>query len=138
MDHQMPLTWISTDGGPLIVLDEQLLDAWGGIPLDDTDPATPNDYERTRTIRDYLGMLPVGDGWGVVLNDEPLATTWWALPDGDSSIFVRWLYAPNEATVREALQNLHDVAWETVGRAVGGSKRPMHHLRCGMVRARDS
>jgi hypothetical protein len=112
MENQMPPKWIATDGGPLIALDLRLLDEWNGIPQEDASSTTPNDYKRACAINDYLGTIPVGDGWGVVLGDMPLQMAWRPLEKGGGGILVRWFYAPNRSVVHTKLQNLHDVTWE--------------------------
>ena len=88
VNHIGRFAWLTSDGGPLLLLARAYLRYWGGI-----DPptggrtiearfrwsgtaATPaTDYDRACDVDDELGLLAVGPGHALVLGDEPLATS---------------------------------------------------------------
>lgn len=93
MSHN--LKWITSGGGPLVLVPEGLVHLWRGIDN--------SDYARACGIPDYIGILPIGAGQGLVLGDEPLQTTW--LPDKGNGTLVRWICADSETSiVAHALQ----------------------------------
>ncbi len=80
------LLWMESGGGPLLLVPGEYLPFWGGIdpPTDGRqivahfryggDDAPATDYDRACDVDDYLGVIEVGSGCGVVLGDEPLPT----------------------------------------------------------------
>lgn len=107
------LTWVSAGGGPLLLLDRRFLPRW----LGDT-PASPHagtDYDRACAIDDYVGLVNVGSGHGLVLDDEPLQTAWWPAEAIGGGILVRWRWAPDEMAVVRALGQLEGIVWQTTG-----------------------
>ena len=71
------------------------------------------DYERACEIADYLGVLRVGSAYGVVLGEEPFATTWWHCQKSGLNLIVRWVYAESETKVLDALNSLPTDHWLT-------------------------
>jgi hypothetical protein len=53
-----------------------------------------------------VGTVPVGDGEGLVLGDEPLATTWWPAEEIQGGFLVRWEYAEADSVVRRWMSAL--------------------------------
>jgi hypothetical protein len=113
------LRWITTTGGPLLVLARANLRAWSGInpsndPLNDArfrwnkEPGAPaSDYDRACDVKGPIAVLEIGSAHGIVLGDAPDATLWWPLSE-TSGYFVRQLYANEGATVRDALAAVPD------------------------------
>jgi hypothetical protein len=99
-----PINWVSTGGGPLVVIPVEIAHLWrgdGGLGLPNGDLSlvweavkTRTDYGRACGIDDYLGILQVGPGRCLVFGDEPLATAFQSTQDG--GIFVRWVHAESE------------------------------------------
>ena len=103
------LQWASSEGGPLILLSATSLREWEGIDIpadgrrveaefrwhgDKNAPAS--DYDRACDIADYIGLISVGLGQGLVLGDEPNSTCW--LPHGPSAgTLVRVVCEPEDA-----------------------------------------
>lgn len=101
------LQWIESNGGPLLMLPRALLECWDG-----TDPPEPHrsvratfrwsgggpatDYDRACDVSEWLGVLPVGTGEGLVLGGEPLSTAWCPTTQGEASLLVRWEYAESD------------------------------------------
>ncbi|ALP00027.1 hypothetical protein SHL15_9108 [Streptomyces hygroscopicus subsp. limoneus] len=121
-------------GGPLIVVPESSVRAWGGCTEDGSvlgDADGRDDYDRACEVEDWAGVIAVGVGavTALVLADEPAKTCF--LPE--KLLFVRWLAADSEAAYhmqaishcREALalqQELEDErgqagTWDTLGYA---------------------
>lgn len=101
------LTWITSAGGPLLFLEEHLLAHWHGY---DT-----SDYDRVCSINDYLGVLDVGPGQGLVLGEEPMPTAWRSFPEWPGGMFIRWQWAEDDNSVLEAIADLQRVSWEPTG-----------------------
>ena len=113
------------DAGPLILMPSILLREWSGIdvPPDRTVSATfrwnveeprASDYDRACDINDYAGVIPVGNGEGLVLNDAPSATAWMAREWG--GLLLRWEYAEDDSAMEEALAEIpNELAWDSKG-----------------------
>lgn len=106
-------------GGPLIVIPESSVSAWGGCTEDGSilgDADGRDDYDRACEVEDWAGVIAVGAGaaTALVLADEPAKTCF--LPE--KLLFVRWLAADSEAellTAAEAVLADPDTAWEDSG-----------------------
>lgn len=92
--------WLNSGGGPLLLLAEALLTSWNGAHQSD---GRPSDYERACRCNDYASLLDVGIGTGLILGDEPLATTWLPIELGGFPSLVRWVYANDEGSLRDQL-----------------------------------
>ncbi len=101
------LSWITSAGGPLLFLEEHLLPHWHGY---DT-----SDYDRACSIKDYLGLLEVGPGQGLVLGEEPMPTAWRSFPRPPGGMFIRWQWADDDDSVVRAIADLEKVSWEATG-----------------------
>ncbi|MFL5576192.1 MAG: Imm21 family immunity protein [Gemmatimonadaceae bacterium] len=117
------LEWISTGGGPLLLLQTDLLPQWEGAELSERQiaassrwipegPAT--DYDRACDVGE-LGFVSVGSGQGLVMGDEPLPTAWWPLPREGGGLFVRWVYADDDAAVARALESVSTARFDATG-----------------------
>jgi hypothetical protein len=124
------LTWLSSGGGPLLLLSRHHLKEWKGTDVptggrvveatfrwDGPDsPAT--DYDRACDVDGYVGVIPVGAGHAVVLGDEPCATAWYSRTAGDTGeygLLVRWVHANDDEDVLLALDQVNTVSWEDTG-----------------------
>lgn len=86
------MKWIESNGGPLVLLDEHLLELWKGVGDAEWSPGSGTDYDRACSIEGYLGRLKVSDGEALVLGDEPMPTC--ALAGDFGAVLVRWVYGP--------------------------------------------
>jgi hypothetical protein len=120
------LTWLETDA-PLILLSGVNLTDWEGIDppsrgrvveakfrwSDEAAPAT--DYDRACDINDYIGLISVGRGMGLILNDMPMDTAWKYFGDNGGGLFIRYMYADSVAAVLSASHKVPAESWEATG-----------------------
>jgi hypothetical protein len=119
-EERMRLQWVSTAGGPHLVLPEKCARAWegwlapsGGRVVEATfrcnaeGPAT--DYDRACSVSGWLGVIPVGKGQALVLSGDDTQAAYYRSRRGQHFL-LRWLYAPSET---ELLDHFHDV-WQTL------------------------
>ncbi|MEV0001019.1 Imm21 family immunity protein [Micromonospora sp. NPDC050980] len=108
------LSWVESDGGPLVVVPESVLAQWRGVP-NDFDPGdldTWGDYGRACQVDGRAGSLEIGDGQALVLGDEPASTTYLSA----KRLFVRWIHgASEEQVIRLIPKAMETAAWEEVG-----------------------
>lgn len=114
MKSERTLKWLESAGGPLLLLEEHLLAHWHGAFSKSTQIST-TDYDRACNIDDYIGIIEVGSGYGIVLGEEPFSTAWLQLPNPHNSFLVRWVFAENEAAVIDALSELQETKWKKTG-----------------------
>jgi hypothetical protein len=74
--------WVSCDGGPHLLLPAELVPLWHPH----RDRAT--DYERACAIAADVGIVSVGDGYGLVINDEVPMTGWIAASESHGFLVV--------------------------------------------------
>ncbi|MET8326547.1 Imm21 family immunity protein [Streptomyces sp. NPDC005181] len=72
-------TWVTSAGGPLILIPESVCHHWGGAPR--TYPDDEGDYGRACAVDGYVGLIDVGAAQALVLGDMPARTTF--LPQYD-------------------------------------------------------
>jgi hypothetical protein len=111
------LMWVTSAGGPLLLLEESLLPYWNGI---DT-----SDYERACSIRDYLGLLSVGQGQALVLGEEPMPTAWRPFINEQGGMIIRWQWANDDNDVIESINKLQQPIWENTGIILSVSSDPL-------------
>ncbi|MFF4345699.1 Imm21 family immunity protein [Kitasatospora sp. NPDC001540] len=123
------LTWVSSMGGPLIVVPVSALQYWGGCTENGmiiSDSDQPDDYDRACEadgLAEVVGLRGRSNVSALVLGDQPATTCY--LPE--QRAFVRWLAADSDAELLAAAEvALNDPAtpweecglWETDGPAV--------------------
>jgi len=115
--------WISCNS-PLLLVARDQLSSWEGTDIPSNGrkvearfrwnpDGPPTDYDRACDIDDYIGVIDVGTGKGIVLGDEPLMTTWLSLSDG--GLLVRWAYSESENDLISSALTLTDDAYEDSG-----------------------
>ena len=113
--------WFVNDGGPLLIAPRRALDAWeGGDPpsagrtitvewqYEPTGPAT--DYDRACAIGQPVGVIEIGESWGVVVTAEGSAT--WLGVGILATVLVQEDSA--EGTLLKLLHALPEKAWKVV------------------------
>jgi len=92
----MDLTWVESEGGPLIVVEESLRNLWGGY--------ANSDYESACEVEDYAGLVSFGEtpdsGLALVIGDIPAPT---AFMEEFCSI-VQWISASSDARFIEVVR----------------------------------
>ena len=111
--------WVSSSGGPLLLLPVVHLGEWHGTedagpPNFGADDGPSVDYERACAVTDYTGVIPVGTGEGLVLGDDPNDTTWIPYPWG--GILVRWVHARGAEEAEAVLASIPSgLKWKAAG-----------------------
>jgi len=114
------LNWISSNGGPLVLISKNILSDWSGIDVEPSEFIDENDhlldlartfqysdYERACRIDNYIGLLEVGKETVLILGDEPLMTTWISDKDFSGTNFmIRWIYADDENSILQLIPTL--------------------------------
>ena len=113
--------WFVNDGGPLLIAPRRALGAWeGGDPpsagrtitvewqYEPTGPAT--DYDRACAIGQPVGVIEIGESWGVVVTAEGSAA--WLSVGILATVLVQEDSA--EGTLLELLHALPEKAWKVV------------------------
>jgi hypothetical protein len=128
--------WIQSNGGPLLLLAQSLLRDWGGI-LRGTQgldaefrwrgEGCATDYDRACDVKDYVGVIRVGAGHGLVLGEEPFLTCWRPSADREGGILVRWVCADNESAVRKHFKGLDEVQFTSTPHILRVAE-PDHYL----------
>ena len=106
--------WVESYGGPLVLIEKNLLHEWGGIDTS-SDPDYSSDYDRACTVDDYAGKLSIPGGEVIIFGDEPSRTSFVRFSDRKFMI-VRWRWAPDADTVNRYLQELDKLHFKYNGR----------------------
>tara|TARA_R110002072_G_scaffold33030_9_gene100250 strand:+ start:2604 stop:3092 length:489 start_codon:yes stop_codon:yes gene_type:complete len=93
----MSMEWISSEGGPLILISRSSLAYWKGVNSDD--------YDRACAIDDYAGVISVSDSQGLVFGDEPCETAIY-YSESIGVLIVRWQWAEGESSVQNIIDTL--------------------------------
>jgi hypothetical protein len=92
------MQWITSAGGPLVLVPEGMAGEWRGATADGLD------YDAACAVSDYAGIIRWHGADVLVLNDEPLATT--SFVAAGRLMFLRWMYAPSEAAILDLLPGI--------------------------------
>lgn len=90
-----PMRWISSAGGPLILIPKFLQPQWQGTC------GEPSDYEVACGVEGYEGVIEKAGRQILVLGDEPLETAVSRL--NGRPCLVRWFYAPSPEAAESAV-----------------------------------
>lgn len=106
VDDEGPL-WVTTLGGPHIVVPESACRYWNGSPKN--YPDDEGDYGRACEVSGYIGLIDVGPDKTLVLGDHPSDTMFLPGPN----LFVSWIAADSTADILETAANAVDSSsWE--------------------------
>jgi len=114
------LYWITSAGGPLLLLEEGALPYWNG-----NFGQNPTDYDKTFVFNDYLGVIEVDSQYGLVLGGEPTPTSWWPFAEGRGGLLVRWLYADGDDAVINAVRLFPEERWRETDISIDLSRGPL-------------
>jgi hypothetical protein len=109
------LKWVSSSGGPLIMMPRPALAAWLGNTASAANDFY-SDYDRVCEVTGVGGFLQVGAYQAVIIGED-CSTTW--VSDGGGGWVVGWVYAESNDEVLRVLKGLdHAVpvlVWEFMG-----------------------
>lgn len=77
------------------VFRRHLFSYWRGFNFSNINPEFVTDYDRACEIDDYIGIIDIDSGYGLVLGDDPCQTTWFQFPEIQNGLLVRWIFAEN-------------------------------------------
>ncbi len=115
-DASPVLTWITSNGGPLLLASKSVLPYWEGADPPSNGrkveatfrwqgygtPAT--DYDRACDVDDYLDVINIGSEQGLVLGGEPLPTAWWSADSAQTGgILVRRKHNASDRDIAQAV-----------------------------------
>jgi hypothetical protein len=104
----MEATWVTSLGGPLILIPQSGCPLWGGAPPSYSDEE--GDYGRACAVDGYIGLIDVGHTTALVLGDHPARTRF--LPD--HGILLREIAGVGDDEVLAAtLERLANIGWES-------------------------
>ncbi|WNG57761.1 hypothetical protein F0U59_25615 [Archangium gephyra] len=92
------MEWISSAGGPLVLIPKVFQSRWRGTS------GTPSDYEVACGVEGYVGVIEKVGYQVLVLGDEPLQTAVARL--SGRGCLVRWVYAPSPRAAESSLAAL--------------------------------
>ena len=84
-------TWLESNGGPLVVLEDRLLGSWTGIGEGDGRRGSGTDYDRACAVTDWIGVVESGEGVALVLAGEPTPTR---VLNARETLLIRWIHGP--------------------------------------------
>ncbi|WP_245173249.1 Imm21 family immunity protein [Streptomyces aureus] len=110
-----PLSWVESEGGPLVVVPVSALAAWRGCTLSEVD-IVYDDCDRACAVAGLAGVIAVGThgAQALVLGDEPAVSCY--LPE--QRVFLRWLAASSDAAIKAGALGVlaaPDTPWEECG-----------------------
>ena len=104
----MNTTWVTSLGGPLILIPESGCRHWGGAPP--IYPDEEGDYGRACAVGDYIGLIDVGPTIALVLGDMPARTTF--LPG--LNLFLREIAGSDDFDAAAAVADLlPSITWKS-------------------------
>ena len=85
------------------------------------------DYDRACHVENYLGLIDVGVGRGLILDDDPMPTTWYVnRANQKHKMLVRLNYTDDQTNIYELLSHLPDDIWRTTGIAFTANSEILH------------
>ncbi len=108
--HLEECDWISTNGGPLLIISSSLVPLWRGNETT-RDHNLKTDYDRACQVSGYIGTVDVAHGQAVVCGEQPFMSTWWH-ESASEGMIVRWVCADGEDDITSLLSNKDVIDWE--------------------------
>ncbi len=91
------MEWISSEGGPLILISKKYLSDWHGI--------VSSDYSMACDIDNYAGTIKTSNTQALVLGDDPCQSAIY-ISKGLGAVIVRWQWAESENSVQKYIDYL--------------------------------
>ncbi|BAY14152.1 Imm21 family immunity protein [Calothrix sp. NIES-2098] len=129
------LKWISSTGGPFVLIHTLDLNKWfggysftteenkveihlegGGLVLEE-DFLNPQKthYGKACEYPNLCRIIDLDGKQVIVLGDEPATTAWFPYADDSGGIFIRWIYANDEESILRSLNGIPKKGWERNG-----------------------
>ncbi|MBP8083864.1 MAG: hypothetical protein KAZ87_11750 [Spirochaetes bacterium] len=86
MSDEKSLKWIECDGGPHLILEKRLVESWKADSCE-------SHYGKACEIDDYIGLISVADGYGIVISEDVARSTWISAEDHKGGYLAVWDYA---------------------------------------------
>jgi hypothetical protein len=111
------MNWVSSEGGPLLLLPVSSLESWGGCTklstYESVGAGITTDYDRACQVPSYTGVIRVGTEDALVIGEH--AQTTWIPLGANGGMLVQWLYADNEASAVEHASTVPEKLFESAG-----------------------
>ncbi len=99
--------WITSLGGPLILVPESACTHWNGAPRQ--WPEDEGDYGRACAVDGYIGLIEVGPTHALVLGDDPARTTF----RSERNLLIRTVAIDDDTDLDEILERIPPtIDWE--------------------------
>lgn len=130
-------TWVSSGGGPLILMPEGAMPHWEGTDIPsaersvtasfryDPSGASATDYDQACDIKDDIGLISVGESWGLVLNASPDDTTWHSWTEAEGCL-IRLGYLDEDIDFAEHLEIIRSREGKQEGMVLSVSSEPLY------------
>ena len=104
--------WIASEGGALIAVEQKLQSDWGGIcRLTVPAAGASNDYQRIPEKLEYIQVIDLHSGQGLIFGEGPLDTTFWEDPD-QKLFIVRTIYCDPDFDADAIMRGLDQTMFE--------------------------
>ncbi|MEM9686146.1 MAG: Imm21 family immunity protein [Bacteroidota bacterium] len=118
------IKWICTEGGPLICIPESCVGKWGGsltrslsentelntLPKDFMNPSVTH-YGEVCEKDDLIVNISIDDIPAIIFGDLPSNTSWIPITNR-KSLFIRWIYADKEDSIKAIREHLTELEWQ--------------------------
>jgi hypothetical protein len=100
--------WITSTGGPHVLIAEECLKHWRGIEgwRDNDDPINQSSYASACRISTWLGLAKCGDGSAVVLSGDAGDIAWFPRNDDEGGHLIQWIAIDDETQIEPLLLSL--------------------------------
>lgn len=101
------LKWLETLGGPHLLVSTESLRSWNGLEraFDHLSSEDISDYARACRIKNWVGMIEVGESNALVLSGDAGAISWISNSDSIGGLLVQWIGADSEQQILEGIEN---------------------------------
>lgn len=129
MSNSAIIKWIECDGGPHLFIEKRLVGYWMGVIESSYNDKTITtklrsgkqsniitDYDRACDIEEYVGVISIGNGHGLVISEDVPRSTWIPAEDGNGGFLVVLNYISEnieEDLIIEKIKKVDDSLFES-------------------------